>query len=72
MSQMCFQEPGFDIPLNKTMPTVSIIRQLRTEYLLLKIRMIKGKFLIKQPVQVNNEITRPGEQHKGKVGILEG
>ena len=63
---------GLDQPLNKTTLTTFGIRQSRTEYLLLKILKIEGKGLVKQPMQANHEMSRPGDQMKGKVGILEG
>ena len=66
------EKAGLDGPLGKTTLTGFGIRQLRTEYLVLKIMMIEAKGRLKQPMQVSHEMSRRGEQMKGKVGILEG
>jgi len=65
------EEGGLDEPIGKAKLAAFGIRQLRTEYVLLKQLLIEGERRVKELMQTNDEIGRCGEQMKGKVGVLE-
>ena len=66
------EEAGLDEPLDKATLAAFGIRQLRTEYVLLKRLLIESEGRVKELMQTNDEMGRRGEQMKGKVGVLEG
>ena len=66
------EEAGLDEPLDKATLAAFGIRQLRTEYVLLKRLLIESEGRVKELMQANDEMGRRGEQMKGKVGVLEG
>ena len=66
------EEAGLDEPHGKVTLAAFRIRQLRTEYILLKRLRIKSEGRVKELIQTNDEISRSGERMKGKVGVLEG
>ena len=66
------EEAGLDEPLDKATLAAFGIRQLRTEYVLLKRLLIESEGRVKELMQANDEMGRRGEQMKGKIGVLEG
>ena len=66
------EEAGLDELHGKVTLAAFRIRQLRTEYILLKRLRIESEGRVKELIQTNDEISRSGERMKGKVGVLEG
>ncbi|CUS07034.1 unnamed protein product [Tuber aestivum] len=66
------EEAGLDEPLDKATLAAFGIRQLRTEYVLLKRLLIESEGRVKELMQANDEMGRRGEQMRSKVGVLEG
>jgi chromosome segregation ATPase len=66
------EEAGLEEPLDKATLAAFGIRQLRTEYILIKRLLIESEGRVKDLMQANNELTRRGEHVKENIAALEG